>query len=233
MENCNTNIIGNSSPSSKYQSVFRIHDKLVRDMPHLEWNEDTIIEWAAEAQSKIGNFADLIQKDLLETVTDYRICLPCDFVEIVSVLTENGLSIPQNTALNKQNLAFNGLGLYYYIDNSRVFINFTHTNMKVRLSYLSIPTDEDGLPLVCENSIEAIYYYCIFKLSHSLWLQDKISENKFRHAQGMWNTKKHDARGNDLSPEKLKFVASIWMNMAPTFNAINRDLRYADRKLIP
>lgn len=224
-----TNGIGvpiSTAPQSKYQSVFTVHEKMSRDFPDLNFHEDSVIEWAGEAMVKIGSFPSYIEKSIMVPVENYQICLPCDAYNVISVLTESGVAIPQSTAINK---SFEKISPYknfvYSLNSSGTHLNFTFTGMNVRITYLGIPTDELGYPYVMRDHVEAIVYFCVWKVLNNSYIQGKTPKNVVDDIRLMWVSKCRDARGSQINEENVKKWSSIWANLVPRFSRIRNDYR--------
>lgn len=145
-------------------------------------------------------------------IKNYRGNLPCDILNINNVIEGKnripmrhttdihhiGLQMseaaiqppaspPITSPLNvvKNNLTKDAADtdLTYKINDCYIFTNFPEG--EVIMNYNAFPTDEDGLPLVPDNVkyIQAVKAYIAEKIGQKLWMQNKITGDKFQYLQ--------------------------------------------------
>lgn len=71
----------------------------------------------------------------------------------------------------------------YQVNDNYIFTNFQTGT--VAMSYLAIPTDDEGMPLIPDNEswIEACVNNIAWKWAKKLWLRDEISFQKFQYIE--------------------------------------------------
>lgn len=74
--------------------------------------------------------------------------------------------------------------LTYTINNDYIFTSFKEG--KVALSYLAVPTDENGLPIIpdSETVINYVMWYIALKYSFQLWAMGKIADKVYEETKG-------------------------------------------------
>jgi hypothetical protein len=86
-----------------------------------------------------------------------------------------------------QNQTNSTLDYTYTINNS-----YIKTNIKtgyLMIAYATIPTDEEGYPLVPDNELfkEALYHYIVYKLLYPKWLSGQVRDRQYESAKRSWN----------------------------------------------
>lgn len=111
--------------------------------------------------------------------------------------------------------------------NNKFEINqgYIHTSIRtgyIVLSYLGMPIDNEGLPLIpdTEDYKDAIFWYNVTKYLYPLYLKNKISENKYIDAKVSWGAARKRAYGNSIMPDthELEVIKNNWLRLLPTIN---------------
>ncbi len=187
--------------------------------------------WAVNAEKEIGSFYSYRKKTSVLTINQCRAKLPCDAmsVQIVvsgdqgcdcadlfnrcSLLGDNSFPVTPLTTFSNLNsfliidstLGLNNLcfgNISWSIQNDNLVFNQNLDGQKVTIQYLGLETDCDGFPMICENHLEAItefimYKYCIRSRFSSMKMD--LGDTKLHFAE--WNRLCSHARAmdNDLS----------------------------------
>lgn len=120
-------------------------------------------------------------------ICDYRGKLPCDLVEITMVR-----DCSTNIPLRSMTSAFNPGGKYYdhlrqepqfKVQNRVIFTSFPEGD--IRIAYKAIPVDEEGLPLLIDNSkyMKALELYVRCQLFTFLFDMGKITQQVLTHTE--------------------------------------------------
>jgi len=186
----------------KYTSIQRVLENIIRDTGFTEEIEFVeAIEWAYRAMELIG-----APQIYIEKVTDgnkelnhldpiiienYRAELPCDLHQIIQVrdyCNRGALRESTYTFQSTQNLpdVTNGLDNTYKIDNGWIFTNFKEGSLEI--AYYAFPTDSEGYPAIPDDEryLLAVESFIISKIAKKLWLQDKISKDKYIELEKEW-----------------------------------------------
>lgn len=153
-----------------------------------------LVELVGQALAKIGVLYAYQNKIATITIVDYRGTLPTDIVSIISV-REDTEKVPmlkitgtfpptyQESNLENDN---DPTMLGYRVENEYIYTNIEDGTLEV--SYTAFVTDTDGFPKVpdAERFIEAVVAYCNYKIAQRLYLQDKISRDKFYYLEMEW-----------------------------------------------
>lgn len=179
--------------TGKRTSLKVVLEKVLRDfegvITEIQWAD--AIEWSAEAINLLGvynSYQDKISKEI--TITNFRGELPCDITHIKMVRDFN-THIPLIRSFDQFHLS----NYYrcddeqvanncvceiptYICDNSYIFTSFKEGSIEI--SYKAVPTDEDGIPTIPDDTkyIRAIACYIAECIGMKLYLQDKLTETK-------------------------------------------------------
>lgn len=120
-------------------------------------------------------------------ICDYRGQLPCDLISIEMVK-----ECKTNVPLRKMTAVFNPGGKYYnhlrqepqYKTQNRVIIT-SFPEGSVHIAYKAIPTDDEGLPLLINNTkyLKALELYIKSQLFCVLFDEGKINDKVLFHAE--------------------------------------------------
>lgn len=212
----------------KLVSVKTIFERIYRRLGSNEdLPEDDMIEWIGEALLRIGAFSQFIPKVTTLTTDCGKVALPCDFyklIEIKSVDTNKMLSwkgesfyneyfcddcsIPSWTYPNED---------YFMINNSYIYTSINEAD--ICISYLSIPTDADGYPMVPDEElvIDACAKYVIYQLDYREFRKGTITDKVFQHSEREWHWGVGAARGalNMPNAQQLENMRNVLQRLIP------------------
>jgi hypothetical protein len=229
----------------KYKSVKAVLEGLYRDLGITEEvNFLDVIEWCGESLESIGAFSQYQQKTECLTLCDYRAPLPCDFHKmqgvnidgcpLVPATSQYGNILPDPTAIvdikiNNQPVTFparfetgpTALERNTYLIND----NFIITNLKdgeLTLSYIAIPTDDEGFPLIPDNYyyLKAIKAYVTFMLDRIGWRTGRVADKVFKESQADWQWYTQAARSAGMMPniDIMESFKNQWVRLMPKIN---------------
>lgn len=198
--------------------------------------------WAIRAEKEIGSFYSYRKKRAVLTIENCRAKLPCDAMIVQLVITgDHGCDcedlfnscgfIGSNSTLLSAQSIFSNTNSFLVVDSTFGINNLSFSNInwdiqndylifksnynggKVTIQYLGLESDCDGFPLVCENHLEAItefimYKYCI----RSRFSANKLDIGDTKWHFSEWNRLCSHARSmdNDISEsDKNEIVAML------------------------
>lgn len=110
--------------------------------------------------------------------------------------------------------------LTYSLSNNYIFTSFK--NGTVEMSYKAFPMNDDGYPLVPDDTkyIRAVQSYITMKIDYRLWRQDKISEKVYRDSESQWYFNVNSAKNgmNMPSIDEMESIKHSWMRSIPKIN---------------
>lgn len=211
---------------SGYTSIKPLIAKVYRDLKLTE--EDrwvSMIEWAAEAINLIGAFQQYIQKTEILTVTGKRTSLPCDFYQLQQIeyqgvpLVEGSGTFDTTDDCKDCNNNQTKNRYIYTINNSYVFTNF---DGDICMSYLAIPIDDEGFPLIPDSVVyyDAIFRYIVMKIYYVDFLAGRLPLAVYDKLENDWLTKCMAARGKANMPnlDQMENIKNSWVRLIPQMN---------------
>ena len=171
----------------EYINIKELLSRVLRHNLLQEFNLEQAIQYTKDFIDTFG-FPELYEhKEAEIDICNYQGTLPCDCIAIEMVRDcRTGISLRKMTA------AFNPGGKYYNhlrhepqykTQNRIIFTSFPEG--KVRIAYRAIPVDDEGLPLLVNNSkyLKALELYVKCKLFGDLFDEGRISERVLAHAE--------------------------------------------------
>lgn len=211
----------------KYISTKEVIAKVYRDL-NIEQEDRWIdmVEWIAEALHKIGAHPQYVEQVTKLQVKNYRAAIPCNLFRVQQIefqrkaLKELGGSFDNAQHYiegnNRENL---GTTRDYGYTINDAFFNFNFTDEEVTLSFIAIPVDIDGFPLVPDDESykEALYKYIIMKMKFPEMLAGKIHPNLYQKLESDWHKYCAQARGKGYMPsiDELEAIKNQWMRLMP------------------
>jgi len=223
----------------KFISSKNIIAKVSRDLNMTEeprWLD--MMEWIAEAMDFIGAYAQYYNKTISTKIIDGRVEIPKDLYKLQQIKTEG--NVPFFYATNsfhssihtsdssdlckderklKEFIQADG---YTYVVNSP-WIVFSIERENIDISYLAVPSDEEGFPLIPDDS--SFTNACFFYILRQLILGGfKHPEFNFDRAHGMWEKYCGQARASAHMPDlaKLESMKEQSLRLIPYTNAYTR-----------
>lgn len=223
--------------NSKFISIYRVIESLYRDEGYTQQiNKSDMLEW-------IGEAIDLLRLKLayIEKVTgtdannptikieNYRGELPCDLHSIIQV-REYCAKIPMRMRTdtfhhgNKTDIRVPDYNynqdITYSINDNYIFTSVE--TMEVEMSYLAYKLDEDGYPMIPEDTlvVKAIKAYLTYKLDHRLWRNQLISDKVYTDSEQEWylTSKQAMVRASTPSWDQLESFKNQWLRLIPKIN---------------
>lgn len=182
-------------------------------------------------------------------IKNYRGKLPCGFIYIIQAIEGKsripmrtttdtfhiGLQISENTLGTQPNVPItsplivdeNSLSkdncstdLTYSINDCYIFTNFEEGS--VQLTYKAFPVDEDDRPLIPDNVsyIQAIKAYIAEKIGQKLWIQNKLTGDKFQYLQRErdWYVGKATTAGLMPTLDEAETWKNAFVRLIPNIN---------------
>lgn len=184
--------------------------------------EQSIIEWAFEAEKFIGGLKSFIQTEENVTISSNRAALPSNIVKVLSVSNSNSILKPTHAHFRG-----NPVGVDADTDNmvtgDRYYIQDGYINAKLddgvvlTLSVLTIPLDTDGYPKINDAHVEAVVAYCMWMIKNIDYYNGKVPQYVINDLQKRWFFLCGQARGIDGMPssQELSEIGKYWNTLIP------------------
>lgn len=190
-------------------SVRRIIGNVARNLglsnpsEHLE----AFVEWAFEAEQKIGSFNTFIDKEVDLSVSNSKALLPSDLIKLIDVkgANDNFLQPTQKTFKGDAS------GDKYWIVGS--YIHFANISSgTAKLAYKALDTDDEGFPTIKQGHEDAVAQYIMWRYKSIEYYEGKIARYIVKDLEERWYWLCAQARGNDNLPSEseMKNIASYW-----------------------
>jgi len=186
---------------NKYVSARTIATKIARNNKHLEFDIYDIVEWCAEAERNIGEYASFVEhKDIPLHIDNLRALAPCGIYRVLFVKSNGN---------NFYNYNFDG-----------TFFNFRiGIQQRITIDYIGIPLDEeDGFPLILDTHEEACYWYCLSRLYLEDFLTGKMDKQRYDFIDLKYVTYKDRAKTSmkHMSRDEVDEINMIIHNWIPS-----------------
>lgn len=226
--------------TGKTVRIERILEKVHRDFKFktaVDWVD--VIEWVGEALALAGaprllsNKVTDGQQDLYHpdpiVIENYRGRIPYDVHEIIQCRTGDKHK-PMRRATDTFHMSYlchtspdlNINSEITYKVNADYIITSFETGT-VEMSYLAYPTDERGLPLIPDNQrvIECCSWFVAEKIAHQLWMQDNLSEAKYKDIEqkALWYIASADSGARSPSPDDMENWKNMFIRLIPDISS--------------
>lgn len=217
-----------------FKSIKVIIAGLYRDLGYnTEINFGDCVEWCADGLSMIGAYSQFTDKNECLEVCNHQVLLPCDFYRIIDL---NYNDRPIRWATNTLVSLYGCQGCkipvcctddYFYISQSHIKTSFKEG--KLCMTYLAIPSDEEGYPMVPDDVYydKALKAYCTYMLDRIEFRKGKLTEIAYRDSEKDWYFYVNSARGSANMPgiEQLERLKNQWVRMIPQQNEFSKNFR--------
>lgn len=159
------------------------------------------VEWAFEAEKKIGSYITFDKKIAKLTVNSKKVLLPEDFINMIEVLSDTGDYDKANSYSS---------GGYLNIDVSDGTI--------INIHYEAISTDDEGYPTISAAHEDAIASYIMYKYKGREYYNQKLPRYVYQDLKNEWSYQCAQARGKDNMPTKQQWrsIGKYWNSLQPS-----------------
>jgi hypothetical protein len=210
--------------AEKTISIKSIADRLLRHPLMSELTLETILDYAIDFQRVVGIPRAFEEKIELIPIENYRGLLPCDWYQTIQIREKKkaGHYMPA-LRYSSDNFHLKPHRQHGFHDHTfKIQGNIIYTSFKdgeIEMSYLAIPLDSDGLPLIPDNSkyMRALEYYIRKEFFTILFDQAKITLAVLQNAQQQYAFYVGQAQ-NDLIKLDLSKAESLfngWSSLLP------------------
>ena len=173
-------------------------------------NIEAFIEWAFEAEEKIGSFSTFTDKELALNVVDNKALLPADLMTLIDV---KGITFMEPT---QKTFKSDSSGSKYWIVGS--YIHFSSVSSgTVNIAYKALDTDSDGYPTIKQGHEDAVAQYIMWRYKSIEYYNGKIARYIVQDLEKRWYWLCAQARGKDNLPSEaeMRNIAKYWNTLIP------------------
>tara|TARA_Y100001937_G_C7089578_1_gene317031 strand:+ start:296 stop:955 length:660 start_codon:yes stop_codon:yes gene_type:complete len=203
----------------KRVSVKRVVGNVIRnlDITDASRNFYHFVEWAFDAERKIGSYKTFVKKTATINVVNKQASMPNDFLSLIDVKRSGDAS--NSTYLSQSSATFpsdtDKSNSFYLTEDT---INLSNNDISsLDIAYYSIDTDDEGFPTIADGHEDAVSAYLMFKYKARDYYNGKLARNIYVDLQTNWQRLCAQARGNDNMPTpiEMKKAAAVWNTLVP------------------
>lgn len=200
--------------AEQYLNIKNILDKLLRHPLLQDLSLETAVDYSVDFMRIVGVPRMFTEKVVEIETNAYRAKLPCDYYQIIQVRPVGGAALTYST----DNFFAGGKSAYsntYKIQGNIIYTSLE--NSKLELSYLAIETDDDGYPLLPDNSsfTRALQAYIKKEWFTVLFDLGKITPAVLQNTQQeyAWAVGDCQSEFNRLSIDQMEALSNSWRTM--------------------
>lgn len=209
--------------ATEYTSLKILGDRLLRGnvMKGITW--DSIIDSTIDFIDIVGVPIIYVNKLYKTSFRDYRLELPCDYVEELAVEVDGVQAVWASDRMhNHYNKIDNGRPSNITFTTENRFMFFSKEKGNVNLSYKAILVDEEGYPMLPSNRtfVLALEWYIKVTYFTTLWEDGKIEDKRLENAKQeyAWAVGRLEAESNRLTMAKAEAMFNNLNTLIPRHN---------------
>ena len=138
--------------AEQYISIETVLNRVLRHPLMSDLSYETAVDYAIDFMRIVGVPNMFVEKVVELNVEDYRTALPCDYYQTIQIrdMPSRRAFIYATDSFYFSNHSSAEIIPTYKIQGGIIFTNIKHTT--IELAYQAIPLDEDGKPLIPDNS---------------------------------------------------------------------------------
>lgn len=204
-----------------YVKIQQIIDDIMEHPLLQDVTMERVIKYAADFMQIVGVPKMFDNKTATLEVTKYKAQLPCDFYSILGVRdTKSHIAYRATTDIyhlsedkEYKDAYLNSLkDLTYKIQGNYIFTSIEEG--EIEISYLSIPVDEEGLPMIPDNVkyINALELYIKKRLFTILFDQQKLDQRVLQNTQQEYAWAVGQASNDLIMPtlDEMEAITNSW-----------------------
>lgn len=190
---------------------------LLEDIPF-----ETVVDYAADFIKIVGTPPSFLEKTEKIEIQNYRGILPCDYYQMIQVriLSHEGENVAfrySTDSFHMSDVKPKHGGLTYKIQGNCIITSIEKGLIEV--SYMAIPVDEDGYPLIPDNSSysRALELYIKLQWFTTLFDTGKISGQVLTNTQQQYAWAVGQAQTDLIRPtiDQMEAISNMWNKLLP------------------
>ena len=203
----------------KRVSVKRVVANVIRNLDISDGSKNfyNFVEWAFEAERKIGSYKTFVKKTATINVVNKQASMPNDFLSLIDVKKSGDAT--NSTYMSQSSATFPGdtdkANTFYLTEDT---INLSTSDISsLDIAYFAVDTDDEGFPTIADNHEDAVSAYLMFRYKARDYYNGKLARNIYVDLERSWSKLCAQARGNDNMPTpiEMKKAAAIWNTLVP------------------
>ena len=197
-------------------------DKLTRHPLLEDISFETVVDYAVDFIRIVGTPSVFLEKTEELEVKDYRAVLPCDFYQMIQVRIIDkekrmGAFRYSTDSFHMSNVKPKDSELTYKIQGSCIFTSIPKG--KIEIAYKAMPIDDEGYPLIPDNSSYSRALELYIKLQYFTTLFDtgKISDKVLTNTQQQYAWAVGQAQSDLIRPtiDEMEATSNMWNKLLP------------------
>ena len=199
--------------AESYISIKYILDKIMQHPLMQDISLEQVVDMSVSFMRIVGMPRMFTEKVVRITVDKYRALLPCDYYQTIQVRIPGGHALVYST--DSFHMGNRGNSSTYKIQGNIIYTSIESSELE--LAYLAISTDEDGYPLLPDNSsfTRALELYIKKQWFTILFDLGKITPAVLQNTQQeyAWAVGDCMTEFNRLSIDEMEAFSNSWRTM--------------------
>lgn len=218
----------------KFTSAKAVINKIYRDLNlTTEINEAHVYEWIGEVLSVVGAYSQYEENIKIIQLSDGKAQLPANFEKLVYISCGNKpLSFSSSSQLNNYDCPDCKIptcctDYHFYISDNMIITDIKDTEpiTQICLTYLGVPVDNEGYPLVPDEVyfMKACAAYVTYMLDYREWRKGNVPDKVLNKSEQEYLFYVNSARGAANLPDErhLRNIKNVWTRLIPNQNDEN------------
>ena len=190
---------------------------LLEDIPF-----EVVVDYAAEFMKVVGTPPSFLEKTGKIEIDNYRGILPCDYYQVIQVRVIDsdhrmGAFRHSTDSFHMSTIKPEHGGLTYKIQGNCIFTSIE--NGTIEMSYMAMPLDDEGYPLIPDNSSysRALELYLKVKWFTIQFETGKINERVLERAERQYAWAVGQAQTDLIRPtiDQMEAISNMWNKLLP------------------
>ena len=190
---------------------------LLEDIPF-----EVVVDYAAEFMKVVGTPPSFLEKTEKIEIDNYRGILPCDYYQVIQVRVIDsdhrmGTFRHSTDSFHMSTIKPEHGGLTYKIQGNCIFTSIE--NGTVEMAYMAMPLDDEGYPLIPDNSSysRALELYLKVKWFTIQFEMGKINERVLERAERQYAWAVGQAQTDLIRPtiDQMEAISNMWNKLLP------------------
>lgn len=199
--------------AEQYLSIKKILDSCLRHPLMQDLSLETAVDYTIDFMRIVGTPRMFTEKVVRITIDKYRALLPCDYYQTIQVRIPGGHALVYST--DSFHMNNKGNSSTYKIQGNIIYTSIESGELE--LAYLAISTDEDGYPLLPDNSsfTRALELYIKKQWFTILFDLGKITSAVLQNTQQeyAWAVGDCQSEFNRMSIDQMEAFSNSWRTM--------------------
>ena len=199
--------------AEQYINIKVVLDRILRHPLMQDLSLETAVDYTIDFMRIVGMPRMFTEKVVRITIDKYRALLPCDYYQTIQVRIPGGHALVYST--DSFHMSNKGNSSTYKIQGNIIYTSIESGELE--LAYLAISTDEDGYPLLPDNSsfTRALELYIKKQWFTILFDVGKISSAVLQNTQQeyAWAVGDCQSEFNRMSIDQMEAFSNSWRTM--------------------